>query len=98
MNERSENKGGTDPSVDRIVTEAAESESELIKCWCGAVGTFEELFDSAVYSQTCGGSGLLDCECGGDFCVCHHHGEVECDGCEDCDFDDDDFDDDGYEY
>lgn len=21
---------------------------------------------------------------GGDLCVCHHHGEVPCNGCEDC--------------
>ncbi len=90
----------TVPSVDDVVTEAAEPEDDKIECWCGAVGTFSELFDSEVFEQSCGGSGYLRCECGGDFCVCHHHGEVECYGCEDCDcdFDDDDFDDDGYEY
>jgi hypothetical protein len=27
----------------------------------------------------------LDCRCGGDLCVCHNHGSVECDGCIDCD-------------
>lgn len=47
---------------------------------------------------SCGGSGTLQCICGGDFCICHNHGEVDCPGCEDCDgngdFDDDDFDDD----
>ena len=40
---------------------------------------------------SCGGSGMLQCRCGGDQCVCHHHGETECPGCPDCDaFDDDD--------
>ena len=68
-----------------------EEHDGQIECCCGAKGTFEELFDSEVYEQTCGGSGILNCECGGDFCVCHHHGEVECDGCEDCDDQDDDF-------
>lgn len=61
----------------------------LIECWCGAKGTFEELFDSEVFEHTCGGTGMLNCECGGDFCCCHNHGEVECPGCEDCEFDDD---------
>lgn len=92
-------KPATVPSVDDVVTEASQPEDDKIECWCGAVGTFGELFDSEVFDQSCGGSGYLHCECGGDLCVCHHHGEVECYGCEDCDFDDDDFnDDDGYEY
>ena len=68
-----------------------ESNPGPITCWCGATGTFEELFDSDVYSDTCGGSGTLHCHCGGDFCVCHHHGEVECDGCRDCDLDEEGF-------
>lgn len=43
----------------------------------------------------CGGSGILHCHCGGDLCVCGNFGEVECDGCPDCEHDgpDDDFDD-----
>lgn len=62
-----------------------------IRCWCGAVGEFDDLFDADVYEQTCGGTGMLQCECGGDICVCHHHGEVECPGCDECcDSDDDD--------
>lgn len=64
----------------------------IITCWCGAEGTLEELFDLSVFSRPCGGSGFLLCYCGGDFCVCHNHGEVECPGCPDCepeDFDDD---------
>jgi len=63
-----------------------EPDEEQITCWCGATGTASELFDDEVYSQSCGGSGYLDCECGGDICVCHHHGEIECAGCEDCEF------------
>lgn len=59
-------------------------DGEIITCWCGAQGTHDELFDNAVYEQCCGGSGVLNCECGGDMCVCHHHGEVDCPGCEEC--------------
>lgn len=66
-----------------------------IKCWCGAEGTFEELFDQSVYLDTCGGTGFLDCVCGGDFCICHHHGETECFGCVDCNDDQERDDDDG---
>ena len=64
---------------------------EIFTCWCGAEGTYEQLFDDAgIPPGPCGGIGIKHCECGGDQCVCHHHGEVQCDGCEDCDFDDDD--------
>lgn len=35
-------------------------------------------------SRTCGGTGQLDCECGGDFCVCTLNGGIDCPGCEDC--------------
>ena len=62
----------------------SEIDDDKIRCWCGAEGTYDELFDSEVFERGCGGSGTLDCECGGDQCVCHHHGEVECPGCEDC--------------
>lgn len=40
----------------------------------------------------CGGTGYFNCFCGGDFCCCANDGEIECDGCEDCepsDWDDD---------
>lgn len=74
------------------MTTANES-SDNFTCWCGASGKYEEMF-SALPSR-CGGSGMLDCYCGGDFCVCHNHGEVDCFGCEDCEgFDDDDWGDD----
>lgn len=59
---------------------------EKLLCWCGAEGTAEELFDlSGIKSCNCDGSGYKQCYCGGDQCVCHHHGEIECDGCENCD-------------
>lgn len=61
-----------------------------IQCWCGAVGTPDELFDKAVFAEQCGGGGFLHCLCGGDTCVCHNHGEVECPGCPDCDGESDD--------
>jgi hypothetical protein len=60
---------------------------EIITCWCGAVGTFDELFDVSGLpksSDQCGGTGCIQCECGGDQCVCHHHGEIACEGCEGC--------------
>lgn len=75
--------------VQPLVNAAHDCDDSKITCWCGAVGTADELFDDYVYSQTCGGSGYLNCECGGDFCVCHHHGEIECGGCEDCEDPDD---------
>lgn len=72
----------------------------LMKCWCGAEGTYDDLFDDDCLDDCCGGTGSLECYCGGDICVCHHHGEVECPGCPDCEHDDeedwdagDDFDD-----
>lgn len=48
-------------------------------CWCGIKNPYFHPIN-----DTCGGSGLLNCHCGGDQCVCHNHGEVECFGCEDC--------------
>jgi hypothetical protein len=69
-----------------------EHDDGLITCWCGATGTESELFDDAVYDGPCGGTGFLYCHCGGDQCVCHHHGqEVECPGCDDCGGEEDDW-------
>lgn len=62
----------------------------IITCWCGVQGTADELFAPEWKNRGCGGTGTVDCLCGGDFCVCHNHGSVECDGCLDCDFDDED--------
>lgn len=70
-----------------------EPENDIITCWCGAQGTYDELFDESGIDHSCAGTGYLQCFCGGDFCVCHHHGETECPGCDDCDFGDDDDDD-----
>jgi hypothetical protein len=58
--------------------------SDIITCWCGARGSHEELFDDFGLAAGCGGSGTIYCICGGDFCVCHHHGETDCPGCPDC--------------
>jgi hypothetical protein len=52
-----------------------------VKCWCGV----ENPYFGEVAPGPCGGSGTLYCYCGGDRCVCHNHGEVECHGCDDCD-------------
>lgn len=35
-------------------------------------------------ARTCGGTGWLDCECGGDQCYCTLNGGIDCLGCEDC--------------
>lgn len=69
-----------------------DPKKSLFTCWCGVTGVFEDMFDDEVYGETCGGNGVIYCYCGGDFCVCHHHGDYECDGCEDCESEDwDDF-------
>lgn len=52
-----------------------------MKCWCGMKNAH---FDVDNLDETCGGMRVLYCCCGGDMCVCHNHGEVQCDGCEDC--------------
>lgn len=71
----------------------------IIRCWCGVEGTADELFDDECLDAGCGGTGHVNCYCGGDQCVCHHHGqEVECPGCDECperDEYDDDWCDDG---
>lgn len=72
-------------------------DNPIINCWCGESGTYEELFDSDL-DATCHGTGSLHCYCGGDFCVCHNHGEVPCEGCEDCEYDEEtDFGEDEYD-
>jgi hypothetical protein len=71
-------------------------ELEPIRCWCGAEGTFNDLFDTSGLDSTCGGTGSLNCYCGGDQCVCHFHGETDCPGCEDCLDPDDYYDEDDY--
>lgn len=48
-------------------------------CWCGAKDPY-----FAPVSGECGDTGSINCYCGGDQCVCHNHGEVECLGCPDC--------------
>lgn len=50
-------------------------------CWCGEENPH---YDESGLDDGCGGTGVLYCSCGGDLCVCHNHGEVECDGCDDC--------------
>lgn len=82
-----------EPAYDDI--DDALDPDPIITCWCGATGTYDELFDDDGLDDRCGGLGELHCQCGGDLCVCHHHGAVECPGCEDCEPDDygDDYDD-----
>jgi len=62
---------------------------EIVKCWCGVEGKASEMFEECG-DDGCGGTGTLNCHCGGDLCVCHNHGEVECPGCPDCDRGDED--------
>jgi hypothetical protein len=61
-----------------------------MRCWCGEIGWFS----NEVFDEPCGGLGILHCHCGGDLCVCHWHGETQCDGCVDC-READEYDDDG---
>ena len=67
-----------------------EEEGYTGECWCGATDGW---FSEAGLEETCGDSGVLNCFCGGDLCVCHNHGEVECPGCEECGGDDEAWDD-----
>lgn len=55
-------------------------------CWCGEKNP---AYSDDGLESGCGGTGVRQCFCGGDQCVCHYHGEVECDGCEDCEGADD---------
>jgi hypothetical protein len=65
-----------------------EVDVENPPCWCGVKNPHY-----APIHGGCGGDGYLDCHCGGDMCVCHNHGEVECFGCPDCQGDNEDDDD-----
>jgi len=69
----------------------------IIRCWCGEIGMYDELFDDSGLQDGCGGTGRVECFCGGDICICHHHGQsTECPGCDECperdEYDDDWFD------
>ena len=59
--------------------------SKIRRCWCGVKNPYY-----APLPKTCDGSGTITCYCGGDLCVCHHHGEAECPGCPECDSEGDD--------
>lgn len=44
----------------------------------------QRFYDDEGLEESCGGTGTLNCFCGGDLCVCDYNGETECFGCEDC--------------
>lgn len=69
---------GVDQDCDRSPDDDCD---DVTPCWCGESNP---LFDDEGLDATCDGSGTLVCHCGGDLCVCHHHGETECPGCEHC--------------
>lgn len=73
-------------------------DTELVTCWCGAIGTYDQLFFDDGLDRRCGGTGVLDRHCGGDLCVCHNHGEAECYGCPDCEGDDEEWEDGDEDY
>lgn len=80
------------PQPDWLDCFPADDDSVLLgPCWCGEPNPQYE-----PVSGTCGGTGEVNCFCGGDLCVCHNHGAAACPGCEDCDgchetgFEDDD--------
>ena len=58
----------------------AEDRIRARRCWCGETNPYF----SDDFAEACGGTGMLDCFCGGDLCICHWHGQIECTGCEDC--------------
>lgn len=64
-----------------------EIEGYTGRCWCGEHRAW---FSLELLNAGCRGSGELRCYCGGDFCACHNHGSVECEGCRDCEEGDDD--------
>ncbi len=66
-----------------LIGKQRKGEPDNPPCWCGIKNPYY-----APLPRRCGGSGVLDCHCGGDQCVCHNHGEVECFGCPDCQGDD----------
>ena len=51
------------------------------RCWCGVRNPY---YGYDFLDDRCGGLGTLSCYCGGDQCICHFHGQVDCDGCADC--------------
>lgn len=57
-----------------------------MKCWCGV----SKAYFAPIPKGGCDGHGYFDCHCGGDLCVCHWHGEIECPGCPDCEPEDED--------
>jgi hypothetical protein len=73
-----------------IQTEPEIEEAPLFTCGCGESGAVEDMLSPDDLEQGCAGTGVVQCFCGGDFCVCHFHGETDCDGCEDCDLGGDD--------
>lgn len=42
------------------------------------------MWHAAPDRDRCDGHGWITCYCGGDLCICGNGGEIECDGCEDC--------------
>jgi len=51
----------------------------MTACWCG-----ETQPSFTRVRAGCFGTGIVECLCGGENCVCHNHGEIECMGCVDC--------------
>lgn len=38
--------------------------------------------EGAIWCDRCQGSGIAECYCGGDFCICTNYGETECRRCD----------------
>lgn len=38
--------------------------------------------DDEPFCFTCQNTGYVDCYCGGDFCACDNHGEMDCPNCD----------------
>lgn len=75
-------------SDDSIMAE--EEDDGLTLKECPACGMSPAWFSLEGLDEGCSGNGFVNCYCGGDQCVCHNHGEMECPGCDDCQEDADD--------
>lgn len=74
-----------DPEVDAFNDALPESERGFYaRHMDGGV-----MWHAAHDRERCDGHGWITCNCGGDLCICGNGGDIECDGCEDCEPSDD---------
>jgi hypothetical protein len=42
---------------------------------------FDDEFDGKEFCMNCNNTGIVDCHCGGDLCICLNNGEMPCPNC-----------------